>query len=715
MEIKQSILQRATNRKILEGNGYVPHPKQQLLVDDQHRYKVIRCGRRFGKSVFAVNKIISSAISSIGDYWFVAPTYRQAKEIAWRLFDKYTPREFISKKNETELSIEFRNGSRISLKGADNPDSLRGVGLDGVVLDEYAFMSPYAWSVISPVLQDRKGWAIFISTPDGYNHFYELYNTKDDDFASFHFTSYDNPYLDPEELEKEKQRMSPEKFAQEYEAEFMKRSGAVWRLFSRDIHVVPQANPDRQSSIYGSIDFGFAIGHPTAFLLHEIKSTGEIFTFDGFTQEGLAPQAVVDQIKARSGGLTIRGIYCDTARPDLVSMLSQAGLPAIDAKKDVELGISKVEEYMLVDPAQHRPKWTISSHLTQAIEQIEQYVWQEVRGEDGAYKQVPKKENDDNCFAAGTKILTDKGQINIEELDTTYKVWTPFGWSKITSTGETGEQSVVDLFGTSATPNHKILTKRGFVPLDTLRYFDTIYLCEKPYTLKEYHIGDTQIRNAWNIGDILSHLLIRSLEARQNSFTEQSGKVSTEQYPKIARYIILTETLLTTVSRIWLVSLISNTANIIRAIGDLLWNKRGKQLRYGISPKRAESGTRNTERRLGVIARFISRIAKPVSVSSRRHSRLEQDSVDSTVKCLRFEEEGVYRRLNLPRKQKRAKVYNLSTETGCYFADGFLVSNCDALRYFLYSYTLPTKQRKRIIGYQGRDPVTGYGGTPVYE
>jgi hypothetical protein len=257
-------------------------------------------------------------------------------------------------------------------------------------------MSPYAWSVISPVLQDRKGWAIFISTPDGYNHFYELYNIQDEDHASFHFTSYDNPYLDSEELDKEKARMSLEKFEQEYMAEFMKRSGAVWRLFSRDIHAVPQANPDRQSSVYASIDFGFAIGHPTAFLMHEIKSTGEIYTFDGFTQEGLTPQAVVDLIKAKSGGITIRGIYCDTARPDLVETLNHAGLPAIPAKKDVELGIAKVEEYMLVDPAQHKPKWTISNHLTQAIEQIEQYVWQDIRGEDGVFKQVPKKENDDN-------------------------------------------------------------------------------------------------------------------------------------------------------------------------------------------------------------------------------------------------------------------------------------------------------------------------------
>jgi len=395
-QIEKQIEQEIRTQKILANNGYIPHPKQQELLDDKHRYKVIRCGRRFGKTVYAVNFIIQEASLKGGDYWFVAPTYRQAKEIAWRVFDQYLPRELINKKNETELSIELTNGARISLKGADNPDSLRGVGLNGVVLDEYAFMQPYAWEVISPILQDKKGWAIFISTPDGYNHFYDLYGTQDDDFKSFHYTSYDNPYLDPEELNKEKERMSSERFAQEYEAEFMKRSGAVWKLFSRDIHVVSRSNPDKSSAVYGSIDFGFAIGHPTAFMLHEIKSTGEVCTFDGFTQEGLTPQSVVEQIRALSGGLLIRGIYCDTARPDLVRVLNEAGLPAIDARKDVELGIAKVEEYMMVDPALGRPRWTISSHLTRAVEQIEQYVWQEVRGEDGTFKQVPKKENDDN-------------------------------------------------------------------------------------------------------------------------------------------------------------------------------------------------------------------------------------------------------------------------------------------------------------------------------
>lgn len=386
-------------RRLLETRGYVPHPKQLELHQDKHRYKVIRCGRRFGKSVFAVNHIIEQATYKPGDYWFVAPTYRQAKEIAWRLFEAYVPRELIKKKNETELSIDLVNGSRIALKGADNPDSLRGVGLNGVVLDEYAFTQSYAWTVISPILQDKRGWAIFISTPNGYNHFYDLSNTEqgDNDYKSFHFTSYDNPYLDPEELDKERARMSVERFEQEYMAEFTRKSGAVWTKFRRSIHIVPRRGFDAALTHTCSIDFGFAIGHPTSFSVHEWNNQGEVYTGDGFIQDGLNVDQIDNLMRSKTTGLTIRAVYYDSARPDLAQQLSDKGWPMLPANKDVELGIAKVDEFMSVNPLTARPLWTMSEHLTEQVQQIEGYEWQEVRGEDGIYKQVPKKQNDDFC------------------------------------------------------------------------------------------------------------------------------------------------------------------------------------------------------------------------------------------------------------------------------------------------------------------------------
>lgn len=392
-----AIAQYLRTKDQLAKRGYVPHPKQLLLHEDNHRYKVIRCGRRFGKSVFAINHIIEQAVLYRGDYWFVAPTYRQAKEIAWRLLEQYIPKEVVRKKNETELSIDLVNGSRIALKGADNPDSLRGVGLNGVVMDEYAFTSPYAWTVISPIIQDRKGWAIFISTPNGYNHFYEQTNIEqtDPDYKSFHFTSYDNPYLDPEELDKERNRMSVERFEQEYMAEFTRKSGAVWSKFRRNIHVVPRRAFDLSLTHVGSIDFGFAIGHPTSFSVHEWNNQGEVYTGDGFLQTGLNIDDIANLIRSKTTGLILRGIYHDSARPDLAEELSKRGFPMMAANKDVELGIAKVDEFMSINPITSKPLWTIADTMTDQIRQVEGYEWMEVRGEDGKYKQVPKKEKDD--------------------------------------------------------------------------------------------------------------------------------------------------------------------------------------------------------------------------------------------------------------------------------------------------------------------------------
>jgi hypothetical protein len=243
------------------------------------------------------------------------------------------------------------------------------------------------------MLADREGWVVFISTPDGYNWFYDLYNQEqtNKNYKSYHFTSYDNPYLKAGEIDEAKTTMSHERFEQEFMAEFMKRSGAIWPKFSRDIHCVERRQPE--GTIYGSIDFGFAIGHETAVLWHEVTSKG-VYTFDGFDVSQKNIQEINELMKAQTNGLTIQGIFPDPARPDLIEELKKLNWPILETNKDVELGITKVDEYMQFDPIEKKPKWTISRHLTGAIEQIEQYVWTEIRGQDGKFKQAPKKEND---------------------------------------------------------------------------------------------------------------------------------------------------------------------------------------------------------------------------------------------------------------------------------------------------------------------------------
>lgn len=266
---------------------YNPHPNQSVIHADPHRFKVVVCGRRFGKSTFALNHTLNKALKTPGRYWIVAPTYVQAKSIYWRDskgLKFWIPPELIRKRNESELFVELVNGSLIELKGADNEDSLRGAGLDGVVLDEYADMKPHVWhEILRPTLIDRKGWAIFIGTPKGYNHFYELFSTQDPAYKAWRFRSHDNPLLPPEELaslEVEYKAKGDDQYHQEILAEFRKPTGAVYPEFDRFKQVRDDLQYNPELPLYVAWDFG--VRDPTSILWLQRSSAGEIYVVDEY-------------------------------------------------------------------------------------------------------------------------------------------------------------------------------------------------------------------------------------------------------------------------------------------------------------------------------------------------------------------------------------------------------------------------------------------------
>ncbi len=217
-----------TSKKIF--SKFFPHKAQLIIRACKARFILVFAGRRFGKSVFAVNQCIDKALKNQSQkVWYCSPFYKQTKEIAWNLFDFYCPKEFIAKKNEAELKITLINGSEISLKGTDNPDSLVGVGLNFCVLDEFPLMDSDVWyKIVRPMMIDTKGECLFIGTPRGYTWSHELYtrSKKDSDFASFFFKTTDNTAVDDiaSEVGKAKSEATSELdriiFRQEYEASF---------------------------------------------------------------------------------------------------------------------------------------------------------------------------------------------------------------------------------------------------------------------------------------------------------------------------------------------------------------------------------------------------------------------------------------------------------------------------------------------------------------
>lgn len=216
---------------------------QQDVWNDPTRFKVVAAGRRTGKSRLAAYLLLVNALQTDrGNIFYVAPTQGQARDIMWNtLLD--LGHGLIESSHVNNLQIKLINGIMISLKGADRPETMRGVSLKYLVLDEYADMKPDVWeSILRPALADLKGSALFIGTPMGRNHFYELYKSAelglDPDYKSWHYTSYDNPILDKEEVDKAKKSMSSYAFRQEFLASFEAKGSEMfkesWIKFSEE-------------------------------------------------------------------------------------------------------------------------------------------------------------------------------------------------------------------------------------------------------------------------------------------------------------------------------------------------------------------------------------------------------------------------------------------------------------------------------------------------
>ena len=209
-------------------------PWQQTVYNDPTRFKVVAAGRRTGKSRLAGWALILACLNAKkGQVFYVAPTQGQARDIMWQMLLEIG-HSVIASSHINNLQIKFINGAILALKGADRPETMRGVSLKYLVMDEYADMKPEVWEqILRPALADQKGGAMFIGTPMGRNHFYELYTYAcvgdDDTFAGFHYTSYDNPLLDAEEIKAAEKSMSAFSFRQEFMASFEAMGGELFK------------------------------------------------------------------------------------------------------------------------------------------------------------------------------------------------------------------------------------------------------------------------------------------------------------------------------------------------------------------------------------------------------------------------------------------------------------------------------------------------------
>jgi hypothetical protein len=287
------------------------HRLQKVVMNDRHRFRVVVAGRRWGKTqVSKISLIKFAAVRQKQLIWYVAPTYAMARDLMWKPLKAAMPKGWIKKINESRMEMLLINGSEISLKGADKPDSLRGVGLDFVVIDEAQDIKEETWEeVLMPTLATTNGRALFIGTPKSYNWLYHRFMlgqrgpmVKDhrkrlvaNEWMSWQFPTITSPFIPRKEIEARRRDMDPRSFRQEFEASFETMSGRVYYPFNRNEHVGDYPfNP--KLPIYIGMDFNI---DPMSSVIIQEQPDGEIWVVDEAVMYGSNVQETADELSRR--------------------------------------------------------------------------------------------------------------------------------------------------------------------------------------------------------------------------------------------------------------------------------------------------------------------------------------------------------------------------------------------------------------------------------
>tara|TARA_B100001093_G_scaffold278884_1_gene266559 strand:- start:863 stop:2080 length:1218 start_codon:yes stop_codon:yes gene_type:complete len=297
---------------------------QKKVIKDDSRFRVLITGRRFGKTYLAINELAKFASQPNKKVWYVAPSYRQAKAICWSVLkEKMINHKWVKNINHSDLTLTLKNNSTITLRGSDNEQSLRGVGLDFLCIDEFADVNKDAWyEVLRPTLSDTKGHALFCGSPRGFGNWsYELFKQGEtnNDWSSFKYTTLEGEQVSQDEIEQAKQDLDLRTFQQEYEATFVNYSGMIYYNFSRDKNIVEKYNKN-SGILHIGLDFNVdpmsavvcVIENDRIFVVDEIQiyssntneMCDEIRTRYKSKQIVVYPDPSARQRKTSAGGIT---------------------------------------------------------------------------------------------------------------------------------------------------------------------------------------------------------------------------------------------------------------------------------------------------------------------------------------------------------------------------------------------------------------------------
>jgi hypothetical protein len=383
---------------------------QKTIAQDSHRFRVAICGRRFGKTYLAMRELAKFARFPGRRCWFIAPTRGQGKGIVWdQLKARLQDLNWISKVNESELTLHLRNGSEIGIRSADAYDRMRGFSVDFAVFDEFADMDPDVWTAVRPTLSDKTGHALFIGTPKGTGNWskdiFDMSLEHANDWSSYQYTTLDGERVSPEEVASARREMDERTFRQEYQASFESFAGRIYYAFDRaNIQALKVDQPD---IIYIGMDFNIdPMSATIAVRLGEkLHIVDEIRMFSSNTQEMIAeiqnrypktrvwvyPDPASRQRKTSAGGATDLSLLQNagfTVKAPLAHDAVRDGVNAVNARLCDATGA----RHLLVDP---KCKYTIESlerhaykegtsvpdkdsgydHMSDALRYMVSYIW----------------------------------------------------------------------------------------------------------------------------------------------------------------------------------------------------------------------------------------------------------------------------------------------------------------------------------------------------
>lgn len=368
------------------------HQSQNIIAADTHRFRVVVNGRRWGKTTLGVEEIKGKALARSNHIAYIAPTYQQARDIAWEMLKKELLPVILSV-NESRLELKARakkgGESIIVLRGWESIETLRGQQFDFIVIDEIAQMRNWStgWQeVIRPTLTDTKGEVLFISTPKGFNHLYDLYQLEniDPDFKSFHFTSYDNPYLPIDELEKAKIELTEDRFAQEYLADFRKTEGLVYKEFDHANHIYRELpNTIRFIETISGVDPGFT--NPCAVLTIKVDYDDNYWVDEEYYKTGQTDAYNAEFIASKE----FNKVYPDPENAGFVKELLNRKVnvrEVLKGKGSIVTGINRVKELFKAN------RIKINANCTNLIFELETYSYPDKKDSRNE-EEVPIDEN----------------------------------------------------------------------------------------------------------------------------------------------------------------------------------------------------------------------------------------------------------------------------------------------------------------------------------